>query len=105
MKRTQTSRGSLNNRIHKLRNHDNETGLTDNGTKYLPTYDQSENIYCNNDEYKIPVRIQRTTEDIKSTNDVFFVGVSRKRSVRFYLSGIDSKSTVPVFYDTLNLKV
>ena len=70
---------------NKLRNH-NETGLTNNGTNYLPTHDQSENYYCNNDEYKIPVRIQGTTEDIKSTNDDFFVGVSRKRSARFSLS-------------------
>jgi hypothetical protein len=89
---------------NKLRNHDNETGLTDNGTTYLPTYDQSENIYCNNDEYKIPVRIQRTTEDIKSTNDDFFVGVSRKRSARFYLSGIDSKSTRTGIVRYLELK-
>ena len=51
---TQISRSEYN----KLRNHDNETGLTDNGTNYLPTHDQSENNYCNNDEYKIPVRIQ-----------------------------------------------
>ena len=72
---------------------DSETVLTDNGTNYLPTHDQYENNYCNNDEYKIPVRIQGTTEEIKSTNDDFFVGVSRKRSARFSLSGIDSKST------------
>jgi predicted RNase H-like nuclease (RuvC/YqgF family) len=85
---TQIARSEYN----KLRNH-SETGLTNNSTTYLPTYDQSENNYCNNDEYKIPVRIQGTTEDIKSTNDDIFVGVSRKRSARFYLSGIDSKST------------
>jgi hypothetical protein len=90
---------------NKLRNHDNETGLTGTGTNYLPTQDQSENIYRNNDEYKIPVRIQRTTEDIKSTNDDFFVEVSRKRSARFSLSGIDSKSTRTGILRYLELKV
>ncbi|CAG2220218.1 unnamed protein product [Mytilus edulis] len=49
-----------------------------------------------NDEpttFKIPVRLQGATAAVQSTDDNFFTGVSRKRSARYYLSGIDSKST------------
>ncbi|CAC5372012.1 unnamed protein product [Mytilus coruscus] len=44
--------------------------------------------------FKIPVRVQGNTEEIKPLNKDIFVGVTpRKRSSRYYLSGIDNKST------------
>ncbi|CAG2250537.1 unnamed protein product [Mytilus edulis] len=44
--------------------------------------------------FKIPVRVQGNTEEIKPSNENFFVGVTpRKRSARYYLSGIDNRST------------
>ncbi|CAC5396962.1 unnamed protein product [Mytilus coruscus] len=43
--------------------------------------------------YRIPVRLQGSTAAVQSTDDNFFTGVTRKRSTRYYLSGIDSKST------------
>ena len=46
-----------------------------------------------NQNFKIPVRYGGVTEDIETTDDSFFKGVKRRRTARYYLSGIDSKST------------
>ena len=43
--------------------------------------------------YKIPVRIQGNTEETKPADNNLFIGASRKRPVRYYLSGIDAKSS------------
>ena len=43
--------------------------------------------------FRIPVRMQGTTEELKSSDDDFFTGFTRKRSLRYYLSGIGVKST------------
>lgn len=50
--------------------------------------------YKEQSNFKIPVRVQGNTEEIKPIDSDVFVGVSpRKRSARFYLSGIVNKST------------
>ncbi|CAC5405418.1 unnamed protein product [Mytilus coruscus] len=47
--------------------------------------------------YKIPVRLDGITEDIDTSpadsDENFFTGVKRKRTARYYLSGINPKST------------
>jgi len=50
--------------------------------------------YKEQSNFKIPVRIQGNTEEIKPIDSDVFVGVfPRKRSAIFYLSEIDNKST------------
>jgi len=43
--------------------------------------------------YRIPVRLKGETENLVTTNDDFFTGVTKKRTARYYISGIDPKST------------
>ncbi|CAC5398849.1 unnamed protein product [Mytilus coruscus] len=55
--------------------------------------------------FKIPVRVQVNTEEIKPLNKDIFVGVTqRKRSARYYLSGIDNKSTRSGILQFLDVK-
>ncbi|VDH93289.1 Hypothetical predicted protein [Mytilus galloprovincialis] len=49
-----------------------------------------------------------STAAVQSTDDNFFTGVSRKRSARYYLSGIDSKSTrsgIMTYLESRNVQV
>ena len=99
---TQIARREYN----KLRNHDKETGLIDNGNNYLPTQNQSVNNYRNYEEYKIPVRIQGTTEGITLTNDDFFLLVYLVIAQRdFIYRELILNQHEPVFYHTMSLKV
>jgi hypothetical protein len=43
--------------------------------------------------YRISVRLKGETENLFTTNDDFFTGVTKKRTARYYVSGIDPKST------------
>jgi hypothetical protein len=43
--------------------------------------------------YRIPVRLKGETGNIVTTNDDFFTCVTKKRAARYYVSGIDPKST------------
>jgi hypothetical protein len=61
--------------------------------------------YKEQSNFKIPVHIQDNTEEIKLVDSDVFVGVSqRKRSARFYLSGIDNKSTRSGILQFLEMK-
>ena len=54
--------------------------------------------YKEQSNFKIPVCIQDNTEEIQVVDSDVFVGVSqRKRSARFYLSGISQRD--PEFYN------
>ena len=44
--------------------------------------------------YRIPVRLKGETQNIVTTNDDFFTGVTKKRTARYYVFGIDPKSTM-----------
>lgn len=44
-------------------------------------------------EFNIPTRVGGATSEIKSVDENFFTGVTRKRTARYYLSGIDARST------------
>lgn len=43
--------------------------------------------------FRIPVRTDGITPSIQHTDEEFFTGVSRKKTARFYMSGINAKST------------
>jgi hypothetical protein len=43
--------------------------------------------------YRTSVRLKGETENLFTTNDDFFTGVTKKRTARYYVSGIDPKST------------
>lgn len=75
----------------------NTNGKTDN-----PTVDNSPETRSANSEAatgntalinKIPVRVQGVTENLKLADDNFFTGVSKRKTARYYLSNINSKST------------
>ncbi|CAG2226563.1 unnamed protein product [Mytilus edulis] len=77
-------------------NSDNVTGLPyrTHETQSEGNRDISKPNTENNDiTYKIPVRLEGVTSNVETTNENFFTDVTKNRTSRYYLSGIDSKST------------
>lgn len=58
----------------------------------LPT-ESSEMSGANERHFNIPVRVQGHTAETECTDNNFFSGVKKRKSARFYLSGIESRST------------
>ncbi|CAG2223403.1 unnamed protein product [Mytilus edulis] len=90
-------------------NSDNVTGLpyktheTQNEGNRDISKPNTENI-----TYKIPVRLEGVTSHVETTNENFFTGVTKNRTARYYLSGIDSKSTragILSYLETKNVHV
>ncbi|CAG2232272.1 unnamed protein product [Mytilus edulis] len=92
-----------------INNSDNVTGLpyktheTQNEGNRDISKPNTENI-----TYKIPVRLEGVTSHVETTNENFFTGVTKNRTARYYLSGIDSKSTragILSYLETKNVHV
>ena len=79
----------------------NTTGTSDipesvsRGNVDIPKRQTNENAHPSYKEesFRIPVRVHGLTADIQPTDEDLFTGVTRKRTARYYLSGINSKST------------